>query len=591
MVISFKKKLAVSFLSASLALCSTSIYYPTSALTTAATPAARTDVVMSALTKELNRSFNTLKKAASEPLYYMSYRLYDVTTLEIEGSYGAIEGDNDRRYRVLDVEMRVGTPKIDNTHKLRSEPMLFSMMMPESVNVPVEDNEEALRTALWLETDRAYREALKGIVSVKADKDVRAPEEDDSDDFSIGGKSQEYVGPVIECNIDRELWKDRIRNCSKVFKEYPDVTGSSVQLSMNNIRRYIVNSEGTKIEDSSLQLRVFAQAQAIAEDGMVVSLYDSVEAQSPKELPDEATLKTMLKKLCDQVVLLKKAPLSEPYAGPAILRNKAAGVFFHEVLGHRIEGHRQKDEEEGRTFANKVNKGVVPKFISVMDDPTMSTMKGKWLNGFYKYDDEGVPAERVSIIDKGILKNFLMSRSPIAQFKKSNGHGRCSPGRSPVARQGNLIVDSTKRVPYPKLKSMLISEAKKQKKPYGLIIDEIEGGFAITQNYMPQSFSLIPLRVTRVWANGQPEEILRGVGMVGTPLASIERILSAGDDDATFNGQCGAESGWVPVSATSPSLLIQTIELEKPYKEQEKPPLLPAPLYDKKSAKSEGEKK
>ncbi len=590
MVISFKKKLAVSFLAASIALCSGSIYYPINALTTAAAPE-RNDIVMKAMTKELNRSFNALKKGGGEPLYYMAYRLYDVTTLEIEGSYGAIEGDNDRRYRVLDVEMRVGTPKIDNTHKLRSEPMLFSMMLPESVNVPVEDNETALRTALWLETDRAYREALKGIVSVKADKDVRAPEEDDSDDFSIGVKGQEYVGPPIECNVDRELWKDRIRNCSKVFKEFPDVTGSSVQLSMNNVRRYIVNSEGTRIEDSSLQLRVFAQAQAIAEDGMVVSLYDSIEAQSPKELPDEAKLSAMLRKLCDQVVSLKKAPLSEPYAGPAILRNKAAGVFFHEVLGHRIEGHRQKDEEEGRTFANKVNKGVVPKFISVVDDPTLTTLKGKWLNGYYKYDDEGMPAERVSIIDKGILKNFLMSRSPIAQFKKSNGHGRCSPGRSPVARQGNLIVDSTKRVPYPRLKAMLVAEAKKQKKPYGLIIDEIEGGFAITQNYMPQSFSLIPLRVTRVWANGQPEEILRGVGMVGTPLASIERILSAGDDDATFNGQCGAESGWVPVSATSPSLLIQTIELEKPYKEQEKPPLLPAPLYDKKSATSEGEKK
>lgn len=590
MLISFKKKVAISLLSASLAITSGSFYYPLNALTAPASPAVRSGVVMSALSKELSRSFNTLKKGSAEPLYYMAYRLYDVTTLEIEGSYGAIEGDNDRRYRVLDVEMRVGTPKIDNTHKLRSEPMLFSMMMPESVNVPLEDNETALRTALWLETDKAYREALKGIVSVKVDKDVRAPEEDDSDDFSVGVKGQEFVGPPIECNIDRELWRQRIRDCSKVFKEFREVTGSSVQLSMNNVRRYIVNSEGTKIEDSSLQLRVFAQAQAIADDGMVVSLYDSVEAQSPKELPDEATLSAMLKKLCEQVILLKKAPLSEPYAGPAILRNKAAGVFFHEVLGHRIEGHRQKDEEEGRTFANKVNKGVVPKFISVVDDPTITSLKGKWLNGFYKYDDEGMPAERVSIIDKGVLKNFLMSRSPIAQFKKSNGHGRCSPGRAPVARQGNLIVDSAKRVPYPRLKAMLIAEAKKQKKPYGLIIDEIEGGFAITQNYMPQSFSLIPLRVTRVWANGQPEETLRGVGMVGTPLASIERILSAGDDDATFNGQCGAESGWVPVSATSPSLLIQTIELEKPYKEQEKPPLLPAPLYDK-SAKSEGEKK
>src|SRR5262249_51961403 len=157
---------------------------------------------------------------------------------------------------------------------------------------------------------------------------------------------------------------------------------------------------------------------------------------------------------------------AEPYAGPVILRSKAAGVFFHEVFGHRAEGHRQKDEDEGRTFTKMVGKKIMPSFISVVDDPTSPILGKRWLNGFYRFDDEGVSASQVVLVDHGVLKNFLLSRSPIKGFSHSNGHGRCTPGGIPVARQGNLIVESSKTVPYNQLRQMLIAEVRRQHKPY-----------------------------------------------------------------------------------------------------------------------------
>ncbi|MBZ0187439.1 MAG: hypothetical protein K8F91_14425, partial [Candidatus Obscuribacterales bacterium] len=228
-----------------------------------------------------------------------------------------------------------------------------------------------------------------------------------------------------------------------------------------------------------------------------------------------------------------------------------------------------------------VGQQVMSPFISVYDDPTQQSMGGVRLNGTYKYDDEGVPSQKVALVENGVLKTFLMSRSPVEGFPKSNGHGRCAPGRDPVARMGNLLVESEKTVPYPELKEMLIEEVKKQGKEHGLVFDDIAGGFTLTATSAPQVYSLQPLVVTKVFADGRPDELVRGVKIVGTPLTALEKIICTSDKTDTFNGVCGAESGMVPVSASSPSLLVGTLEVELKDKRQDKPPLLPPPLFDK----------
>jgi predicted Zn-dependent protease len=279
---------------------------------------------------------------------------------------------------------------------------------------------------------------------------------------------------------------------------------------------------------------------------------------------------------------LRKAPLSDPYIGPAILEGRAAGVFFHEIFGHRVEGHRQKNEEEGQTFAKKVGEPIMPAFVSVYDDPTLSRLGVADLNGFYRFDDEGVMAQRATLVEDGVLRGFLLSRSPTRGFAQSNGHGRRQEGRGVVSRQGNLVVEPKRFVPVSELRELLRAEAKRQGKPYGLSFRDISGGFTNTQRGGPQAFKVLPILVYRVWVDGRPDELVRGVDLVGTPLAALSRIIAASDDYQTFNGYCGAESGFVPVSATSPSLLVQQIEVERRDKGNDKPPLLPAPaLIDK----------
>jgi predicted Zn-dependent protease len=542
------------------------------------------DPVSAAMVAELNRSMERLKSAGESPVHYLAYRLFDVKDLSISAEYGAVktESHGDRN-RVLDVELRVGSPVLDSTHKLRESSSGFDLSdfaggggLP---SVPLEDDEAALRTALWQETDKAFKGAQKQFTKVKANKARKVEEEDTSDDFSVEAPAV-FAGPGADQKIDRKEWEERLRRLSAIYKQYPHIHDSTFQFEASWTRRWIVTSEGTRLRDDRLQYRVFTVAQTTAEDGMKLWLYDGIEATSAKEIPSEERLAAVAHDLAKGLGALRAAPVAEPYAGPAILRNKAAGVFFHEIFGHRIEGHRQKDEDEGRTFAKKVGQSIMPDFVSVYDDPTMERYKEKPLNGFYRFDDEGVPAQKASLVENGVLKSFLMGRSPVRNFPKSNGHGRCMPGASPVARQGNLVVDSTKRVPYAKLREMLVEAVRKQGKPYGLVFDEIAGGFTMTQTFLPQSFKLLPLRVWKVFPDGRPDELLRGVDIVGTPLASLERIVCAGDDDDTFNGTCGAESGWVPVSASSPSLLVDTIEVERQEKGQERPPLLPAPLHD-----------
>jgi len=271
-------------------------------------------------------------------------------------------------------------------------------------------------------------------------------------------------------------------------------------------------------------------------------------------------------------------PVIEPFTGPAILSGLASGVFFHEIFGHRIEVHRQKNESEGQTFTKNVNQSILPDFISVVDDPTTERMNGVDLNGYYKFDDDGVAAQKVTVVDKGILKNFLMSRSPVSGFETSNGHGRKAPGYRTVGRQGNLIVQASTTVSDAMLRAMLIAEAKKQGKTFGLLFKDISGGFTLTGRSSPQSFQVTPIMVYRIYVDGRPGELVRGVDLIGTPLTSFSKIVAAGDAPEVFNGFCGAESGYVPVAAVSPAILTTQIEVQKKAKSSERPPILPPPV-------------
>lgn len=455
-------------------------------------------------------------------------------------------------------------------------------MMRGAVPISLEDDPAAIKQSIWLATDKAFKSAVKKHQRVQTNLKTKVEEEDQSDDFSREAPGA-YSEPQVALNLDAAAWKARVRNVSKLALQHPLIYNSSVSLSASGDNRYLVNSEGTKLQTSQKLLRVVVNASTKAEDGMDLGQSFIFNSSSEQGLPDEGAVAAAFEKVMKQVEALRAAPLVEPYTGPAILLNRASGVFFHEIFGHRIEGHRQKDVEEGQTFTKKIGQEVLPEFISVYDDPTMAKFGKEDLRGHYKFDDEGVPTSEVRLVENGVLKTFLLSRSPVENFPKSNGHGRRQPGRQVVARQGNLTVHSTKTVDFAKLRELLIEECKKQDKPYGLLFEDITGGFTQTRRMGAQAFKVLPVVVYRVYADGRADELVRGVDIVGTPLACFSKIIYTGDDPAVFNGTCGAESGWVPVSAISPSILVSEIEVEKRRRDQDKPPILPPPIIEEKS--------
>ncbi len=542
------------------------------------------DPVLKAMQGELSRAATELGKT-EQPPYFLSYTVYDQDFVVLAGAFGSLLTNASAQRRQADVTMRVGTPELDNTHG-QNRPSGVT-----SGSLPVGDAPDAIARVLWELTDREYKRAVPTLLNVRTNTAVRAEEEDKSPDFSKEKPQNHIAEPAASLPFDRTSWEGEIKRLSSAFRKFPEVYFASVVLQIQRSNARMVSNEGSAIFTPSASARLVMEAQTRADDGMDLLRVETFQAPSANGLPGEAELTARIDKMAADLSALRKAPVAEPYDGPALLSGRAAAVFFHEVLGHRLEGHRQRDEEEGQTFTKKVGQEVLPKFLSVADDPTAKEIAGVKLAGSYEFDNEGEPAQRVDVIQSGVLKNFLMSRMPIKDFSHSNGHGRNQPGLMPTGRQGNLIVTSTQSVPEAELRQKLIEEVKKQGKPYGLYFDDIQGGFTLTRRSLPQAFQVLPVIVYKVYADGRPDELVRGVDIVGTPLAALTRILTTGDRPHVFNGVCGAESGQVPVAAVAPSMLFSELEVQKRAHEHERPPLLPPPGFEDSGAAKDAQAK
>jgi predicted Zn-dependent protease len=527
---------------------------------------------------ELQYSMQHLVAADGVRPYYVSYTITDVASDTISGQLGALYGDDRGRSRVLDVDVRVGDYSLDSTHQIRGRRGGFGGRFgAAAAAVSLEDQPDAIRHALWQTTDRRFKDAVERYQQVLVNLQTMVEEEAQADDFTREEPSVHFE-PDVALDIDHAAWAGRIRRVSELALSHPLIHSSQVSLTATAENRSMVTSEGTRLKTGRTLLRVAVSASARADDGMDVGRTFIFNASSVEGLPGEDEIREAFTRTIEQVLALRAAPLVEPYTGPAILLNRASGVFFHEIFGHRIEGHRQKDVLEGQTFTKMVGQSILPEFLSVTDDPTQARHGEEDLRGFYLYDDEGIPASRVELVKDGVLRTFLLSRSPVEDFTRSNGHGRREPGREVVSRQGNLIVSSTRSVSFERLREMLIEECRAQDKPCGFLFDDITGGFTATSRGGPQAFKVLPVVVYRVYADGRPDELVRGVDIVGTPLSCFAQIVCTGDDPDVFNGTCGAESGWVPVSAVSPSILVRQIEIEKRQSSQESLPILSAPI-------------
>jgi len=546
------------------------------------TPQAKRSPLLAAMQIELDRSVKVLS-AQDPPAYYIGYTITDSQRVNVSGSNGALLSSDENRNRWLEVSVRAGSYDLDNTHKVGTRQ---EQRGGPGTAAPIDDDTEVLRRAIWLETDKQYRSAAEALIKIKTGKEVKVETAEGAAPDFTHEQPHTDIGPEVSIKVDRKPWEEKVRAYTKEFRSSPAVINSIVTFTAQAQNAYQITSEGTQLQYGQIRYRLELFIQGKAPDGMDLERYYNFDWVKPSDAPDDKAVLAAGATLRKELEGLVAAPLNEPSVTPALLTGRAAAVFFHEVFGHRAEGHRQKDVAEGQTFAKKVDEPILPDFLTIIDDPTMPRLGKDDLLGFYEYDDEGVKAHRVMMVDHGVLKNFEMSRSPLVGFPHSNGHGRRQLGASPVARQGNLIVESTKTMTNAQLRAKLIELVKEQHKPYGLLIDDIAGGFTFTGRGQPQAFQVQPLVVYKVFADGRPDELVRGVDIVGTPLASLTKIVATGETQEVFNGYCGAESGSVPVSAAAPAILTTELEVQKKESSTDRPPILPSPAQD--AAKSEG---
>lgn len=526
------------------------------------------------LSQELKRNFKTLKKQ-QPPVYYLSYFFYDIYDMNVRVAQGGVSTKTQGPAYLAQVSARAGSPKMDNTRTLKTKKEAYDKYILEKTPA-AGDSEDVLKITFWDLTQRAARSAQRNFSDVQADAQNASRRADDSDDFTFPPKAN-FCRTEQFAAFDLDQIAARLVKASALTQGYPFILDSDFSFSATYGHRYFADSVGTTLKTPTRLVRLSYSLTAETKDGQILTRSKSYDVLTPEELPTDAQLSADIMQSIDELQLLLNAPEAEPVSVPAILKNKAMAVFVHEVLGHRMEGHRQKQDSFGRTFTDKIGQAVVSPVLTIVDDATLPAFNNIPLRGFYEYDSEGVKVRPVTLIEKGVLKEFLMSSSPIKNFPQSNGHGRAALGRRPVARMGNTRTIADPVVTYDELEKMLIAEIKAQHKPYGIIIEDLSGGFTQTSTYSPQAFKLEPTLVYRLYPDGRKEAV-RGADMVGTPLVSFNAVIAAADDYDVFNGSCGAESGWVPVSSIAPSVLLKSLEIEKTTKSMQKPPVLIPPF-------------
>ena len=529
------------------------------------------DVVFNVLETELSRSLQLLRQETFGPPYFLAYRLHDVRHFETIASLGAGVSDDLEEFRVAYVEARFGSATFDNTD-----------LSYQGVNGPASSDPGVLRHTFWLLTDQAYRGAVSGWLEKKA---KRATEliGDELIDFSTA-PPQRHTDSLPEPSLNRAQMRLLAQRLSRIFRDYPEILDSNVTVGGWWNRRMLLTSEGTRLltrgEEMPHEIRLNAMTRS--DDGMRLEDGFYIPLRSWSDAPNEAELEGRVRALATELLSLRAAPIQDAETAPAILDPEMSGVLFHEALGHKLEGQRQRDSHESQVFRDLVGKSILPDFLNLYDDPTLKTFHGSPLHGSYDYDSEGSPARRVTLVEKGVLRGFLLSRWPVRGFSQTNGHGRSDPRSHATGRMANLIVEAAGAVRLDQLQERLLELVRHQGKDHGFILIGSNGGENPTNRESAQTLEVRPRLVYRVGLDGR-RTLVRGVKLVGTPLVVLNRIVAAGNDQTLSNGfQCGAESGWVPVSQLAPSLLVSQVELQRLPEDRARPPVLPSPLKDSK---------
>lgn len=523
------------------------------------------DVLLRAMVDELGRNMDGLELEDLERPYFIEYAVVDGMQYWVAADLGSIVNQQRHRARMLRANVRVGSYELDNTNFGGGGYGDYWRFFGgrSGAAMPIEDDYDAIRQAIWWTTDREYKDVVETFVKKKAFMESKFIE-DKPPDFSRETPSV-FIEDRCAPTIDEERFATMACELSAVFRDYPDIKDSGVSVQAAAGNKYLVNSEGTRLRIAGTVYALSVNAEVQADDGMELSDSFSVYVNELEELPTPNVLEERCREMVAQLIAVKKAPrMEEPYTGPVLFEPEPAAAVFAQSLagnfggGQRPVGSRTSPDD----FVNKLNRRILPRFMSVVDDPLQERIGDEPFVGHYEYDDQGVAAQRVSLVEKGRLKRLLMSRNPSKEFANSTGHGRGSYG--PTASVGCLIVTAEPAASDAELREELIEAAQDEGLEYGIRIAAL-GGSASN-----------PLLVYKVYPDGR-EELVRGAEIAGFDLKTFKRMLAAGDEPHVLNS--ADMSGGRTVVA--PAMLFEELDLAKIDRDFDKPPILTSPLARK----------
>ncbi len=517
--------------------------------------------VKSALRSELTRSSEGLRVPGQPKIYYLSYLFRDLDGYSVWGRLGSIWSRKPLRKRNVYADVRVGSYRTDQTTKGGLNDNSDDNDSVDFCRLPLEDDVDSLRYALWRLTDSKYREAVAAFHERQAHL-IHYRDENASYPSFQKGTAERSSERLRTLEIDRDYWDDYVRRSSRALKKHTDFQNTYVSFTGRTTTKVFVSTEGSEIVWQSNEFSLVASLWMLTEKGEAVEMSVVRTVADAVELP---ALADFIKLIDAKVAAARNVSVAKTlhsYSGPVLFAPIPAGLFFHEVLGHRLEGNRMLSSDEGKTFADKIGKPVTHPDLDIYDDPTRKRFAGSSLVGAYPYDDEGTPSERVTLVEGGCLRRLLSSRAPLkSRGHQSNGHGRNESFQRPISRMGNLFIEARKGHSWSELKTLLIEEVRRRSLPYGIAILECEGGETETESYDVQAFMGEVTVAKKIFPDGS-EEFVRGVDFVGTPLASLSNVIGVGNDHEVDNAYCSAESGTIPVSTISPAVLMANLELQ-----------------------------
>jgi hypothetical protein len=556
------------------------------------------DPILKAMSAEMARS-NML--ALVDRPYYIQYQIEDVENFSAAATLGGLLTSSRVRFRVPLVDVRVGGYSFDNSNHVFSS--YYAGARYDPPQWPIDDRYGVLRRYLWLATDREYKTATEAFSRKRASMLNSAATGDPIADYS---RSQpvRILQPILTLRLDNAAWTKRVVDLSAIFRSYPDIMDSSVEVVAGQGTSYYINSEGAiqRTPDQLSEVRVRAMTQT--SDGMVLRNGMTFAADNVESLPSDEEMQKAVRQFAEDLRSLTGAPVGEDYSGPVLFEPAAAAQLFAQALGENVRATRRPVSDPGRPapyvpseFESKIGSRVLPEWIDVIDDATQADWHGHKLFGHYEADMEGVPPKPVSLVEKGILKSFLLTRQPVKGFAESNGHARLM-GNFDVrsAAIGNLFVKASQTKPLPDLKKQLIDTCKERGKPYGLLIRKLDFPSPMSvQEFQSVATGSVqggggahpispPLLAYRVYPDGR-EQLIRGLRFRGFSSRMLRDISAASDEDYVLNfvnnglpfALIGAGGYVAPSTVIAPGVLFDELEFERPQEERSKPPLVPAP--------------